>query len=33
MKITDIITEAAIAVSMKKAGKKPKSEGVAEGTN
>ena len=38
MKITDIITEAAtpaqqaaIAISMKKAGKKPKSEGVAEG--
>jgi hypothetical protein len=38
MKITDIITEAAnpaqqaaIAVSMKKAGKKPKSEGMAEG--
>jgi len=30
MKITDIITEAAIAVSMKKAGKKPK-QGVAEG--
>ena len=37
MKITDIITEAAnpaqqaaIAISMKKAGKKPKSEGVAE---
>ena len=39
MKITDIITEAAnpaqqaaIAVSMKKAGKKPKSQGVAEAT-
>jgi hypothetical protein len=38
MKITDIITEAAnpaqqaaIAIAMKKAGKKPKSEGVAEG--
>jgi hypothetical protein len=38
MKITDIITEAAnpaqqaaIAVSMKKAGKKPKTEGMAEG--
>jgi len=31
MKITDIITEAAIAVSMKKAGKKPK-QGVAEAT-
>jgi hypothetical protein len=39
MKITDIITEAAnpaqqaaIAVAMKKAGKKPKSEGMAEGS-
>jgi hypothetical protein len=38
MKITDVITEAAnpaqqaaIAIAMKKAGKKPKSEGVAEG--
>ena len=38
MKVTDIITEAAnpaqqaaIAISMKKAGKKPKSQGVAEG--
>ena len=31
MKITDIITEAAIAVSMKKAGKKPKQD-VAEGS-
>ena len=30
MKVTDIVTEAAIAVSMKKAGKKPK-QGVAEG--
>jgi len=40
MKITDVITEAAspaqqaaIAISMKKAGKKPKSEGMAEGSN
>jgi len=39
MKITDIITEAAnpaqqaaIAISMKKAGKKPKTEGMAEGS-
>jgi hypothetical protein len=39
MKITDIVTEAAnpaqqaaIAISMKKAGKKPKSQGVAEGS-
>jgi len=31
MKITDVITEAAIAISMKKAGKKPK-QGVAEDT-
>jgi hypothetical protein len=39
MKVTDIITEAAnpaqqaaIAISMKKAGKKPKTEGMAEGS-
>jgi len=39
MKITDIVTEAAnpaqqaaIAISMKKAGKKPKTEGMAEGS-
>jgi hypothetical protein len=40
MKVTEIITEAAnpaqqaaIAISMKKAGKKPKSQGVAEGSD